>query len=1084
MIVQEVGRWRSERTPAEADVEIDEIVARLTPDELASLQTVLSEFDTQGTSPIANSCAELEWEETPLPIDQWLESHPHIGDLKDSIYPVLKKDLIELFTGGNHEVILTGCIDKDALVQCSDGSMPTLGELIGRATSVATVDGVNGVEHHQTEIGVDSGVKRCLKLTLKNGMSVRLTPDHRVLTTRGWVAAQDLVLTDRVLCPRRLTYTPSCLSLKDEEVKLLAYWVTDGSSSATRARYCDGRIETGQEVISALRRLGYDSTTPKPYAKNGAWEVHVARFATSGFRDFLQRHGLYCVGSGSRGVPDAICRAPLKQVALFINRVWAAEGTVYCSERSPPRFQIAMKSERFIRQLQLLLLRWGIQGRVHEQSHVRKGTVCHSFVLQVSGRDNIERFHAAMDPIFAKEAETTRIIAKVCSVKAHTNVDVVPLTWGEANDLLIEHGVVRHAGDEWWRLGTARSRHLSRTMFDRFCTRFADAPCVAALEQRFHPHTAFERIREIVPLEDLIPVADIGVPGPTRFIANGIAVHNSTRWGKDYFATTATERLLYELCCLRDPARSLGLGAGETIHIVPISRTTQAAKRVVFGGLASKLALSPWFRGRYKETLDYIEFPDKRIMIVGGASSDAAALGLNVFSAIVDEGNFMGATKSTDAATSAAGRVPDRAQMIYDALVRRVKGTYKHSGVKGMIFLVSSKRATDDFTERRIREHIKNNSTNGVFVRDYATWHVRPEPFKRQKWYKVSVSAAEGRCRILDDAETPPTDALVFDFPEDFLSEFQRDAAGATRDIAGIATDTYSPFIARRQSIDEMFDDQMPYPFAQREWDTVKPLDINWARLLMPNAKGERVPACCPHAARHVHLDLSKNMCATGFTMAHQAGIIEVVRVDKASGAKSIEEAPFFHIDGTLRISATAAGEIDHGEVRGLVYRLHEGGINIRSVSLDHWMSVPNMQLFQKRGFKVEEISTVKQIDPYATARSAIYESRVKSPPYEPLKEELRALELDPKRSPDNPKVIVQDGATKDLADSFAGAIYYLSEHSKGGEILAPSKTTSTTSRTPGPQWSQGNVQWPDEEGYDEPTGDGKGDEYNQSWIV
>ena len=178
-------------------------------------------------------------------------------------------------------------------------------------------------------------------------------------------------------------------------------------------------------------------------------------------------------------------------------------------------------------------------------------------------------------------------------------------------------------------------------------------------------------------------------------------------------------RILYELCCLRDPSRSLGLGAGETIHIVPISRTVKAAQNVVFGGVVKKLELSPWFRGRFKSTMDYVEFPDKRIKMVGGASTDASALGLNVYSAIIDEGNFMGEVKATDAANSAGGKTYDRAQMIYDALVRRVKSRYQRSGVKGMVFLVSSKRATDDFTERRIREHIKNKTTAGVFVRDY-----------------------------------------------------------------------------------------------------------------------------------------------------------------------------------------------------------------------------------------------------------------------------------------------------------------------------------------------------------------------------
>jgi len=572
-----------------------------------------------------------------------------------------------------------------------------------------------------------------------------------------------------------------------------------------------------------------------------------------------------------------------------------------------------------------------------------------------------------------------------------------------------------------------------------------------------------------------------------------VILTGSTRWGKDFFSTTCMVRLLYELCCLRDPAQSMGLGAGESIHVVPISRTTQQARRIVFGGIASKLNLAPWWRGKFKETLDYIEFPDKKITIVGGASGDASALGLNVYTALVDEGNFMGVVKASEAAKSAGGKTHDRAQMICDALVRRIQGTYRHSAVKGMLFLISSKRATEDFTERRIREHIRQGTTAGVFVRDYATWHVRPEPFKNQKWYRCSVSAAEGRCRILSDDEPPPKDALVFEFPEDFKSEFERDPAGATRDIAGIATDTYAPFIANRNAIDKMFDEHRPQVFDVREWDMATgKLEINWDDVITTNARGEEIPICCPHAARHVHIDLSRNMCATGFLLCHQAGLVEVVRVD-ATGQKAIEEAPVFHIDATLRIIAGGANEIDHSEVRSLIYRLNEGGFNVRSVSLDNWMSVPNMQLLKKHGFRVKEISTVKKIDPYERARAALYEGRITAPPHPQLADELRALELDPKRPHWKPRVIVQPGHTKDLADAWAGGIYFLSENAKGGIILAPTQGASAGiyDDYSGPprnhRWSNGEIQFADEDGYDDWTdkkSGGEADPWGQAWIV
>jgi intein/homing endonuclease len=721
MIIYENGRFRSVRPVDERNRLIQEQLKLLPPKQRAALDILVKEALSKqhDKKSIANMAERLEWDPSTgpaIPIRQWVNDKYMLGELAETFFPKLKEDMVELFEGDYYECVLTGCIDKDALVMCGDGSMPRLGDLIGRKTTVLTINEESGVQLKPSEVGTDSGKRQVLELILTNGMKVRLTPDHRVLTTRGWVRADRLdVTTDRVLRPRRVHYTPSITSLKDDEVKLLAYWTTDGSSSQTRARYCDGNIETGREVLKALRACGFNATTDAPYFKNGAWELHVSNHATSGFRGWLDNHGLLGVGAHSRRVPDAICRAPLEQVALFINRVWAAEGTVYASTKSPPRFQIGMSSEVYIQQLQLLLLRWGIQSRVHDNVAFRNGTECRSWVLQVSGKSDIEKFGAAIGPIFSKESKHQSVMAAVAKTKANTNVDVVPMTWGEANDYLINNGVKRSAGDKWWKLGTARSRYLSRDMFGAFCLSFSNEPAVTLLKQRFPSDVAYERIRAITPMETRISVADIEVPDGERFTANGISVHNSTRWGKDYFGTIALIRVIYELYCLKSPTDTLGLGKGEMIHIIPISHMKEAARRIVFQGVERKLQLSPFWKGRFESTTDEIRFPGKNIIILGGGSNENTAMGFNLWSSLVDEMAFMGKSRKNDIAV---GVKEDKSESIYDSLRRRIRGTYAAHGFRGKIFLVSSKKSIHDFTERRLREAMKDQDP-GVFVRDY-----------------------------------------------------------------------------------------------------------------------------------------------------------------------------------------------------------------------------------------------------------------------------------------------------------------------------------------------------------------------------
>jgi len=44
-----------------------------------------------------------------------------------------------------------------------------------------------------------TGVMKILKLTLNNGQFLKLTEDHKVLTTNGWKEAKDLIIGEEVL---------------------------------------------------------------------------------------------------------------------------------------------------------------------------------------------------------------------------------------------------------------------------------------------------------------------------------------------------------------------------------------------------------------------------------------------------------------------------------------------------------------------------------------------------------------------------------------------------------------------------------------------------------------------------------------------------------------------------------------------------------------------------------------------------------------------------------------------------------------------------------------------------------------------
>jgi len=77
-------------------------------------------------------------------------------------------------------------------------------------------------------------------------------------------------------------------------------------------------------------------------------------------------------------------------------------------------------------------------------------------------------------------------------------------------------------------------------------------------------------------------------------------------------------------------------------------------------------------------------------------------------------------------------------------------------------------------------------------------------------------------------------------------------------------------------------------------------------------------------------------------------------------------------------------------------------------------MGLPNLQLISRHGFKTQEISTQRTLDPYLSAQSAMYERRIESPIYTFLTKELRELELNEQGTKvDHPKLGCFAGDTK-----------------------------------------------------------------------
>lgn len=532
MINEDAGRLRSTRTAEELEEQLRKEMGSLSDEERAALEVLLAELRTGNTTGLYNALVESEYKTKPVSMEQFVKDPYYLGNTCENIYPKILEDLTELFSGGYHEAIFTGCIDLDALIQSSNGSLKTIREWIGSKGEVLGFH-PSGTRSAPTGKAKHSGVQPTLRLTLANGMEQRLTPDHRVVVWRDeykWIPVSEVEIGDFVVVPRRIRTTPDS-DLSEVEAKLLAYWCTDGSSSERRSRFDDGNPATSLEVVELLNALGFSG---KRTREGNCWEVYVEEHKRSGFLSWLRKNEGHHKTEEVR-VPDVVCRASDSVVAAFLNRVWAAEGCVYSNpDVSPPRFTLGMTSERFVRQVQLLLLRFGIQSRLAftPQFDKRTGKTTDTWFLAVSGCGPLKRFLDSIGPILGKEQKCAEIAEYVGSRRANTNVDVLPIERRWLSRRMTEEGLTRSAESRWWDLSRGSGVYLSRQMFDEWLAEFGSTDFGRRLALQFPSDFGFERVKELsdggsIEVGDVCDVADVH-----SFISNGIYSHNSIGWGK------------------------------------------------------------------------------------------------------------------------------------------------------------------------------------------------------------------------------------------------------------------------------------------------------------------------------------------------------------------------------------------------------------------------------------------------------------------------------------------------------------------------------------------------------------------------
>lgn len=230
--------------------------------------------------------------------------------------------------------------------------------------------------------------------------------------------------------------------------------------------------------------------------------------------------------SHDKFVPKIVFKLEAKQIALFLNRLFATDGWASVLSTGQAQIGYASSSKKLIGQVQHLLLRFGIIASICKKKVKYKDGYNYSWQLNITDQESISKF-ATVIGIKGKEEAVSKALEVVKNKESHSNKDLIP------KEIWQRLQVVK--GDESWSSLAKRAKlknHTNIHVGKRALSRRRLLSLAEALGDKEAINLANSDIYwdEITSIEYLgeDQVYDLTIPNTHNFVANDICVHNTS----------------------------------------------------------------------------------------------------------------------------------------------------------------------------------------------------------------------------------------------------------------------------------------------------------------------------------------------------------------------------------------------------------------------------------------------------------------------------------------------------------------------------------------------------------------------------
>ncbi len=417
------------------------------------------------------------------------------------------------------------CIAHNTEILLADGSISTIEEIYHRRhADLLTLTDDWKLEIAQPSAFVDDGIKPVLGVTTRLGRYVETTMTHPYLTLDGWRPLSELKVGDKIAVPRRINVFGT-KTIRECEVKLLAYFIGDGCLTDTTPELTNINPLIQEDfqnaVISFSPQLKVCNYRPE---RSSILYTPMCQGEKNPLSEWLENQALWSKKAEEKIIPACIFQLERSQVSLFLNRLFATDGWATVLASGQAQLGYCTVSEKLARQVQHLLLRFGIIATLNKRSVKYKDTCRQAWQLDITDTQSIQIFLSEIG-ISSKETALLQVQAALINKRYQTNYDLIPVeTFRE---------ITAAKDEEPWTVLARRTRIKADTNISVVKQALSPERCLMAntLEDFSLEESATGDIYwdEIVSIESVgyKQVYDLTIPVTHNFVANDICVHNT-----------------------------------------------------------------------------------------------------------------------------------------------------------------------------------------------------------------------------------------------------------------------------------------------------------------------------------------------------------------------------------------------------------------------------------------------------------------------------------------------------------------------------------------------------------------------------